>query len=197
MLSPEPARFEGGGFGCAAPAPDRTPVPTQCRRARRGHAQQFAGHDGAGAEHQGRQRRDQHDRQLLRIGRRVGNAGAGNDPAVGRRGVDILAGVGFAIFRQIGFQQVALRLGFPLQRPQLDVLAVGRGRLLLQLLEAGAEALDPAAGDARVIVQRARDLAGLFAKLAVEIGQLRLQFLDARMAVEQRRRLLGQLRAQA
>ena len=32
--------------------------------------------------------------------------------------------------------------------------------------------------------------------LAIEIGKLRLQFLDARMAVEQRRRLLGKLRAQ-
>ena len=37
---------------------------------------------------------------------------------------------------------------------------------------------------------------GLLAQLAVEIGKLRLQFLDAGMAVEQRRRLLGELRAQ-
>ena len=138
-------------------------------------------------EHQCRQRRDQHDRQLLRIGRGVGNGGAGNDAAIRRRGVDILAGVGLAIFREIGFQKVALRLGFPLERAKLDVLAVGRGRLLLQLLEAGAQALDPAAGDARIIVERARDLAGFLAKLAVEVGKLRLQFLDARMVVEQRR----------
>ena len=32
--------------------------------------------------------------------------------------------------------------------------------------------------------------------LIVEVGDLRLQFLDARMIVEQRRRLLGELRAQ-
>ena len=44
--------------------------------------------------------------------------------------------------------------------------------------------------------KRARQLAGLLADLTVEIGQLRLQLLDARMAVEQRRGLLGQLRAQ-
>ena len=156
-------------------------------RARRGHAQQFAGGDRAGAQHQGRQRRDQHDRQLLRIGRSVGNGGAGNDAAVGRRRVDVLAGIGLAIFRQIGFQQIALRLGFTLERAKLDVLAVGRGRLLLQLIEAGAQAVDPAAGDAGIIVERTRDLAGFVANLAVEIGKLRLQFLDARMVVEQRR----------
>jgi hypothetical protein len=57
----------------------------------------------------------------------------------------------------------------------------------LQLFEACAQALDPAAGDTRIIVQRTRDLARFFAKLPVEIGKLRLQLLDARMTVKQGR----------
>ncbi len=36
----------------------------------------------------------------------------------------------------------------------------------------------------------------LIADLGVEIGELRLQFLDARMIAEQRRRLLGELGSQ-
>jgi hypothetical protein len=55
------------------------------------------------------------------------------------------------------------------------------------LLETRAQALDPAAGDAGVTVQRTGDLAGFLAKLAVKVGKLRLQLLDPRMAVEQRR----------
>ena len=165
-------------------------------RARRRHAQQFARDDRAGGQHQGGQRRDQHDRQLLRIGWGVGDAGAGNDAAVGRRRLDVLAGVGLAVFCQIGFQQVALRLGLALERAQLHVLGVGRTRLLLHLLQAGAEAFDPAAGDPCVAVERTRQLAGFLAELAVEIIELRLQFLDARMVVEQGRGLLGELRAQ-
>src|SRR3984957_11688991 len=140
-----------------------------------------------GAEHQGCQRRDQHDRQLLRIGRGVGNAGAGNDSAVRRRSVDVFAGVGLAIFREIGFQKVALRLGFALERPKLDVLTVGRGRLLLQLLKTCAQAFNPAAGDARIAIQRTRYLARFVPNLPIEIGKLRLQLLDTRVTVEQRR----------
>ena len=163
---------------------------------RRGHAQQLAGRNRTGGEQQGRQRRDQHDRQLLRIGRGVRNGGARDDAAIGRRRLDILAGIRLAVFGEIGFQEIALRLGFALQRPQLHVLAIIRGRLLLQLVEARAQAVDPAAGNAGVVLQRAGDLAGFLAQLAVEIAKLGLQFLDAGMAVEQRRGLLGQLRAQ-
>ena len=164
--------------------------------ARRGQAQEFAGEDRTAREQQRGQRSDQHDRQFLRIGRGIGNDGAGNDAAVRRRRIDILAGIGLAVFGKIRFEQVPLRLGFALQRPQLDVLAVARRRLLLQLLEARAQAFDPPAGDPRIVVERARDLAGLVANLTVEIGELRLQFLDARMMVEQGRRLFRQLRTQ-
>src|SRR5207237_6262392 len=112
--------------------------------------------------------------QFLRIGWGIGNDGAGNDAAIGWRRIDILAGIGLAVFGKIGFEQVALRLGFALQRPQLDVLAVARRRLLLQLLQARAQAFDPPASNPRIVVERARDLAGLVANLAVEIGELRL-----------------------
>ena len=164
--------------------------------ARRGQAQEFAGQNRATRKQQRCQRRDQHDRQFLRIRRRVGNDGAGNNAAIRGCRVDILAGIGLAVLGKIGFKQVALSLGFALERPQLDVLAIARRRLLLQLLQARAQAFDPPASNPRIVVERARDLAGLVANLAVEIGELRLQFLDARMMVEQGRRLFRQLRAQ-
>ena len=104
-----------------------------------------------------------------------------------RRCVDTLTGIRLAIFREIGLKDVALRLGFPLERAKLRLLAVGRGHLFLQLLEACVQILDPAASDPGIIVQRARDLARFFAKLAVQVRKLHLQFLDARMTVEQRR----------
>jgi len=74
------------------------------------------------------------------VGRGVGDAGAGNDPAVRGAGVDVLAGGRLAIFRKVGFQKIALRLGFPLQRPKLNVLAVGRG---CQLFNCSRLALRP------------------------------------------------------
>ena len=166
------------------------------RGTRRGHAQQFAGDDAAGGQHQGRQRRDQHDRQFLRIGRRVRHDGARDDAAIGRRRLNILPRRRLAIFGEIGFQEVALRLGLALQRAGLHVLAVGRGRLLLDLFEAVGQAIDTAGGDPGIVLQRARKFRCLLAQLAVEVAELRFQFLDARMAVEQRRGLFGELRAQ-
>ena len=64
------------------------------------------------------------------------------------------------------------------------------------MIEARAQAVDPTAGDARIIIQRAGHLAGLVTHLAIEIAELRLQFLDAGMTVEQRRGLFGELRPQ-
>ena len=64
------------------------------------------------------------------------------------------------------------------------------------MIETGDQALDPAVGDPRVIFQRAGNLAGLLAQLPVEIAELGLQFLDARVQIEQRRGLFGELRAQ-
>ena len=52
------------------------------RGARRGHPQELAGDDRAGRQHQRRERRDQHDRQLLREGRNVGDDGARDDASV-------------------------------------------------------------------------------------------------------------------
>ena len=64
--------------------------------------------------------------------REMMRASAGAAKAVARRRL--------AIFGEIGFEQIALRLGLALQRAQLHVLPVGRGGLLLELVEAGAAA---------------------------------------------------------
>ena len=116
-------------------------------------------------------------------------ASLGTAPRLSRDG-------GLAILGEIGFQQVALRLRLALERAQLNVLAVGRGRGPLELIETGAERLDPRARNARIVFERTRKLLRLVADLPVEGGDLRLQLLDARMIVEQRGRLLGQLRPQ-
>ena len=47
-----------------------------------------------------------------------------------------------------------------------------------------------------LVLERARKPLRLVADLLIEIGDLRLQFLDARMVVEQRGGLFGELRAQ-
>ena len=86
-----------------------------------------------------------------------------------------------------------MRLRVALERAQLYVLLVGRGGLALELVEAGAERLDARAGDLGVVFERACEPIGLGAQLALEIGNLRAQFLDAGMLVEQRGGLLGKL----
>ena len=48
----------------------------------------------------------------------------------------------------------------------------------------------------RIVFKRPGELFRLLAHLSVDIENLRLQFLDAGMPVEQRRRLLGKLRTQ-
>ena len=161
--------------------------PRRTAAARRRHAQQFAGCDGAGAEHQRRQRRDQHDRQLLRVGRGVGTVAREMITALRPGGVDISRGWLHGYFAQDRISEDRAAPWLRAQPAQFDIAIPGRGRLAFQLVEAGTEAFDPATGDARVILERAGDLARLFADLAVEVGKLRLQLLDARMTVEQRR----------
>ena len=51
-------------------------------------------------------------------------------------------------------------------------------------------------GKLGVVLERSREPVGFTAHLALEIGNLRAQLLDARMLVQQRRRLLGELGAQ-
>ena len=55
---------------------------------------------------------------------------------------------------------------------------------------------DAGAGELGVVLERTRDGFRLAADLMIEVGDLRLEFLDARMAVEQRGGLFGELRAQ-
>src|SRR5260370_252211 len=82
----------------------------------------------------------------VRIGGCAGVGGARGDPAGGRWGLGLLGGIRRAVCRVIGFEGVALRLGFALERAELTSLTVVRGRLLLQLIEAGDYALVPSAG---------------------------------------------------
>ena len=123
-------------------------APRRNRAARRGRldrrafgaidvaGEQLAGGDEAGRDEQRRERRDQHDRQLLREIRRVRHDRARDDARIGRHRAEAVARGRLAILGEIGFEQIALRLGLALQRAQLHVLPAGRGRLLLELVEA-------------------------------------------------------------
>ena len=102
----------------------------------------------------------------------------------------------FTVFGEIGFEQIALRLAFALKRAQLHVLLIGLRGHPLDLIEAGSQRFEAVAGDLGVVVERARQSFRFGAQLAVAIDDLRLQFLDARMQVEQRGGLLGKLRLQ-
>ena len=62
--------------------------------------------------------------------REMMRASAGAAPRLSRA-------VASRIFRKIRFEQIALRLGFALERAQFDILPVGRGRQLLELVETG------------------------------------------------------------
>ena len=78
----------------------------------------------------------------------------------------------------------------------MHVLLIGLRGLLLDRVEAGGERLQPVAGDPGVIVELGREALALAANFLLDFGDLRLQFLDARVLVEQSGGLLGQLRAQ-
>src|SRR5262245_11200258 len=120
---------------------------------------------------------------MMTIGTFLGNEGELEMMAreIARREAQRVARIRLAILGEIGFQQVALRLGLALECAQLHVLLAVAGRVALELIEVGAEALHPCAGDAGVVLKRTHQLLALAADLAVEVGDLRLQFLDARM----------------
>ncbi len=161
-----------------------------------GRVQQRARHHQAAHEHEGRERSDHDGRQLLRISRHARDRGARNHPRVGRRGIEGAARAGLAVFGEIRFQQIALRFGLPLERAQLHVVLVGGDRLALELVEGHELGGDAGVGELGVVLERARQDLGLFPDLLVEVGDLRPQFLDARMVAKQRGGLLGKLRAQ-
>ena len=68
--------------------------------------------------------------------------------------------------------------------------------VFFDLVEAGGQSLDAVAGDLGVVLELARQPLAFAAHRLVEFGDLGFEFLDARMLIEQRGRLLGQLRAQ-
>ena len=90
------------------------------------------------------ERRDQDDRHLLREIRDVRHHGARDDAGVGGSRRDAVARGRLAVFGEIGFEQVALRLGLALERAQLHVLIAGRGGLALELVEVRARAFQAA-----------------------------------------------------
>ena len=95
-----------------------------------------------------------------------------------------------------GFQQVALGLGVALERAQLHVLLIARRDELLHRVEACRQRYQSVAGELGVVVELARQPLALNLYLSIGFADLRAQFLDARMLVHQRGRLLGKLRAQ-
>ena len=113
-------------------------------------------------------------------------AGGRDDAGIRRGRADAVARGRLAVLGQIGLQQIALRLGIALERAQLHVLLVGRRGLPLELVE--TRTLSPstlALRELGVVLERARQPVGFAAHLALEIGDLRAQFLDARMLIEQ------------
>ncbi len=116
--------------------------------------------------------------------------------ASGRRGVDVFARGRFAVFGEIGFQQIALSLGVALKRAQFQVLPsrlrgdfLAESRLAVRV-STRSPAILASLSSCRASRSPSRRIC------AVNLGDLRLQFLDARMLVEQRGRLLGKLGAQ-
>ena len=89
-----------------------------------------------------------------------------------------------------------MRLGVALEGAQLHVLLIAGGGLLLELIEAARQRAHARLGDLGVVLERAHQTLVLDPHLRFEIGDLGAQFLDAGMAVEQRRGLLRQLRPQ-
>jgi hypothetical protein len=137
---------------------------------------------------------DQHDRQLLREERDVRHHGARDDAGVGGGRGDAVARGRLAVLGEIGFEQIALRLGLALERAQLHVLVAGRGGLPLELVERTGERLEAGARDPGVVFQRARHPLALGADLLVEIVDLRPHLPDPGMLRQERRGLLGELR---
>ncbi len=59
----------------------------------------------------------------------------------------------FAVFGQIGFEEVALRFGVALERAQLHVVFVRRHRLALELVEGRELRRNPCIGELGVVFQ--------------------------------------------
>jgi len=68
--------------------------------------------------------------------------------------------------------------------------------LVLQLVKARDERSNACVGKFRIVLERARQPIGLKAQLPVKIRDLSAQLLDARMLIEQRRGLFGELSLQ-
>ena len=111
--------------------------------------EKLAGRDEAGRDEQRRERRDQHDRQLLREVRGVRHQRARDDARVGRHRADAVAR---ASPRDTWRDRIRAGRAAPSPRRSsarsCTSCLVGRGRLLLELVEAARQLLDARAGDA-------------------------------------------------
>ena len=175
----------------------RRGVDLQRRGARALAAQQRAGHHERRGQAERAERRDQHDRHLLREERDVRHHRARDDARVGGRRRDAVARGRLAVFGEIGFEQIALRLGLALQRAQLHVLVAGRGGLALELVERRAQSVSSRAP---------ATLASFSSERASRSPSERICWsrsaICARISLmrgccgKQRRGLLGELRAQ-
>ena len=108
----------------------------------------------------------------------------------------MLSRASLAILGQIGFEQIALRLGLAVERTQRHVLITGRSGLALELIEVGAQGFKPRARDLGLAFERAHELFAFGTDLAIKVGDLGPHLLDAGMLRQHRRGLLGELRPQ-
>ena len=134
VWSARPALASGPAW--SAPAPG-TGVVSICSGAARGLSplSSAPGHHERHRQAERAERRDQHDRHLLREKRDVRHHRPRDDARVGGRRRDAVARGRLAVLGEIGFEQIALRLGLALERAQLHVLVAGRGGLALELIE--------------------------------------------------------------
>ena len=148
------------------------------RRGGDGSGEKLAGKHPTGTEHHHCQRRDQHGRQLFRIGGNVRDRGARNHAGVGGRRIDGVARGRFAVVGEIGFEQFAsdfasrssARSCTSCADASADLLLI-RSRLTVAF-DAGVAML------ARRFRWNVTSMFALTANLGVESIDLRLELLD-------------------
>ena len=157
-------------------------------------AEQFHQHDDNGGEHETSERCDDDDRQHLREIGLLRIDGARDDAGIGRRRILVDARGGLAVAGEIGFEQLPLGGRFALQGIQLHRIVAGTGRIGLQGIELAEKLALTHLRDLGIVGEAGNDLLALALDLGAHIRQLCAQALDARMAVEQRSREIGNLR---
>ena len=157
--------------------------------------EEVAADDARAGEQEGQHGGKSDDRQLLGEGGQIGHHRTGDDAGIGRARILGVARGGLAVAGEVGFELLALRLRLALQGTQLHLAGIALGHHVLLAVDGGAQALDPRARDLGVVLEGAHDPLGRSLDLALQILNLRGQFLDAGMGRQQRARFERELRA--